>query len=115
MAPATPYWQAVHPPQQVRFASPVAKTETATPTSQSQSVATKGRPQSRECGSCQEPASHYRARRDRSSTRGPKKRRGITSENPMDDLMEFTPSGWRRDLIHMVGCFYTSQIAPLNS
>ena len=29
--------------------------------------------------------------------------------------MNFMPSGWRRDLIHMVGCFYTSQIAPLNS
>ena len=29
--------------------------------------------------------------------------------------MEFMPSGWRRDLIHMVECFYTSQITPLNS
>ena len=33
----------------------------------------------------------------------------------MDDLMDFIPSGWRRDLIHMVGCFYASQITPLNS
>ena len=33
----------------------------------------------------------------------------------MDDLMEFMPSGWKRDLIHMVGCFYASQITPLNS
>ena len=33
----------------------------------------------------------------------------------MDDLMDFIPSGWRRDLIHMVGCFYASQIASLNS
>ena len=33
----------------------------------------------------------------------------------MDDLMDFIPSGWGRDLIHMVGCFYASQIAPLNS
>ena len=33
----------------------------------------------------------------------------------MDDLMDFIPSGWRRDLIHMVGCFYASQIAPLDS
>ena len=33
----------------------------------------------------------------------------------MDDLMDFIPSGWKRDLIHMVGCFYNSQIAPLNS
>ena len=78
-------------------------------------MATRGRPQSRECGSHQEPASHSRARRDRSSTRGPRKQRGITSENPMDDLMDFIPSGWRRDLIHMVGFFYASQITPLNS
>ena len=113
--PATPYQQAVHPPQQVRFAPPVTKTKTATSTSQSQSVATRGRPQSREHGSHQEPASCSRARRDRSSTRGPRKQRGITSENPMDDLMDFIPSGWRRDLIHMVGCFYASQITPLNS
>ena len=110
---ATPDQQAVHPPWQVRFASPVTKTETTM--SQSQSVATRGRPQSRECGSCQASASCSRAGRDRSSTRGPRKRRGITSENPMDDLMNFIPSGWRRDLIHMVGCFYASQIAPLNS
>ena len=113
VTPATPYQQAVHPPQQVRFASPVTKTETTM--SQGQSVATRGRPQSRECGSRQALASHSRAGRDRSSTRGPRKRRGITSENPMDDLMNFIPSGWRRDLIHMVGCFYASQIAPLNS
>ena len=29
--------------------------------------------------------------------------------------MDFIPSGWKMDLIHMVGCFYASQIAPLNS
>ena len=84
-------------------------------TGQSQSEATRGRPQSRECGGHQEPASYSRARRDRSSTQGPRKHRGITSEDPMDYLMNFIPSGWRRDLIHMVGCFYASQITPLNS
>ena len=128
MTQATPYQQTIQPPQQdtrVRFAPPVTETKTATSTSQSQSVATRGRPQFRECGSCQGLASHSRTGRDRSSTRGPRDRsstrgpkklqRGITSEDPMDDLMEFTPSGWRRDLIHMVGCFYASQIAPLNS
>ena len=73
VTPATPYQQAVHPPRQMRFAPLVTKTKTATSTSQSQSVATRGRPQSRECGSCQEPASHSGARRDRSSTRGPRK------------------------------------------
>ena len=83
--------------------------------SQSQSVAKRRRLQTREQGGHQEPASHFRARRDRSSTQGPKKQRGITSEDPMEDLMDFMPSGWKRDLMHMVGCFYASQIAPLNT
>ena len=113
VTPATPYQQVVHPPWQVRFASPITKTKTTT--SQSQSVADRGRPQSRGCGGHQEPASCSRARRDKSSTRGPKMQRGISSEDPMDDLMDFIPSGWKRDLIHMVGCFYASQITPLNS
>ena len=68
--PATPYQQAVHPPHQVRFASPVTEAESTT--SQSQSVAERGRPQTREQGGHQESASHSRGRRDRSSTRGPK-------------------------------------------
>ena len=33
----------------------------------------------------------------------------------MDDLMNFVPSGWKRDLVHIVGCYYASQITPLNS
>ena len=33
----------------------------------------------------------------------------------MEDLMDFVPSGWKRDLTHMVGCFYASQIGPLNT
>ena len=27
--------------------------------------------------------------------------------------MDFVPSSWKRDLMHMVGCFYASQIGPL--
>ena len=113
VTPATPYQQAVHPPWQVRFASPITKAEPTT--SQSQSVGERGRPQAREHGGHQELASCSQARRDRSSTRGPKKQRGISSEDPMDDLMDFIPSGWRKDIIHMVGCFYASQITPPNS
>ena len=79
--PTTPYQQAVHPPQQVRFAPPATKEEATT--SQSQSVAERGRPQTREQGGRQEQASHSRTRKDWSSTRGPKRRRGITSEDPM--------------------------------
>ena len=103
----------MHPPWQVRFSSPVTKAEATT--SQSQSVAKRGRPQTREQGGRQELASHSRTRKDRSSTRGLKKQRGITSEDSMEDLMDFMPSGWKRDLIHMVGCFYASQIGPLNT
>ena len=33
----------------------------------------------------------------------------------MKDFMDFVPSGWKRDLMHMVGCFYASQITPLNT
>ena len=105
---ATPYLQAIHPPWQntrVRFVSPVTEAKTATSTSQSQSVATRGRPQFREHESCQGSASCSSTRRDRSFTRGPKKQREITSKDPMDDLMKFTPSGWKRDLTHMVGVF----------
>ena len=29
--------------------------------------------------------------------------------------MGFMPSGWKGDLMHMVGCFYASQITPLNT
>ena len=29
--------------------------------------------------------------------------------------MDFVPSGWKRDLTHMMGCFYVSQIGPLNT
>ena len=111
--PATPYQQVVHPPQQVRFAPPTTKEEATM--SQSQSVAKRGRPQTREQGGCWEHASHPRTRKDQSFTRGPKRQRGITSKDPMEDLMDFVPSGWRRDLTHTVGCFYASQINPLNT
>ena len=33
----------------------------------------------------------------------------------MEDLMDFVPSAWKRDLMHIVGCFYASQISPLNT
>ena len=29
--------------------------------------------------------------------------------------MDFVPSGWKRDLMHIVGCFYASQIGPLKT
>ena len=97
----------------MRFASPITKAEATT--SQSQSVAKRGRPQTREQGGHQEQASHSRTKKDQSYTRGSKRQRGITSEDPMEDLMDFVPSRWKSDLMHIVGCFYASQISPLNT
>ena len=52
-------------------------------------------------------------RRHRSSTRGSRKRkRGIPSENPLDDLNKYTPSGWARDLLHITGCYYARYVGP---
>ena len=31
----------------------------------------------------------------------------------MDDLNNYTPSGWRRDLLHIVSCYYTYQVGPV--
>ena len=123
-APATPYRQQVQPPprppprdKRLRFTQQVAETKTVASTTTTQgaatSAATRGRPQTRGREDQQRVNSRSRARRDRSSTRGP--RRGVYSKDPMDDLMNFIPSSWKGDLEHMVGCFYASQIRPLNT
>ena len=31
----------------------------------------------------------------------------------MDDLDNYVPSGWKRDLLHIMGCHYAHQIGPL--
>ena len=55
-------------------------------------------------------------RRDRSSTRGSRKhRRGITSDNPMDDVSNYVASGWKRDLTHIISCHWADQVGPLDS
>ena len=33
----------------------------------------------------------------------------------MDNLDNYVPSGWKRDLLHIVGCHYACQITPLDS
>ena len=53
---------------------------------------------------------------DRSSTRGSRKlRRGIYSDNPMDDVSNYVASGWKRDLTHIISCYWADQVGPLNS
>ena len=55
-----------------------------------------------------------RQRRSRSSTRGSRKRRrGDPSDNLMDRMANYVPSGWKRDLIHFIGCCWAAQIGSL--
>ena len=69
---------------------------------------TRGRSSSR--------GSQGRNRRDRSSTRGSRKcRRGIYSDNPMDDVSNYVASGWKRDLTHIISCYWVAQVGPLDS
>ena len=77
-------------------------------------MAERGRPQTREQGGCQEPASHSRARRDRSSTRGPKSEEGFPVKTQWMTSWTSYPQVGRRTYPYG-GMFYTSQIAPLNS
>ena len=31
----------------------------------------------------------------------------------MDDLDRYVPSGWKRDLLHIVGCYYADQVGSM--
>ena len=54
--------------------------------------------------------------RDRSSTRGSRKcRRGLHSDNPMDDMSNYVASEWKRDLTHIIRCCWVAQVGPLDS
>ena len=39
----------------------------------------------------------------------------MTSANLLDDLNNYVPAGWARDLRHIVGCYYAYYEAPLTS
>ena len=96
-------WATIRPPMQA---------STTSSTASGIEAAARGR--SRERSSPQGSRDQStRGRRPRSSTRGSRKqRRGIISQNPMDDLDNYVPSGWKRDLLHIVGCHYAHQIGP---
>ena len=44
-----------------------------------------------------------------------KRHRGTHCENPMDDLDNYVASGWKRDLTHIISCYWKDQVGPLNS
>ena len=115
VGPATPYRQQVHPPQYssgVRMTTP--KTGTTPSTSQGQEEPTRGEEGGRGRSSTREPRGYTRD--DRSSTRGSVKcHRGIHSANPMDDVSNYVASGWKRDLTHIISCYWKAQVGPLTS
>ena len=54
--------------------------------------------------------------RGRSSSQGSRKcHRGIYSDNPMDDVSNYVALGWKRDLTHIISCYWVAQVGPLDS
>ena len=106
---ATPYRQQVYPP---RCATP--KPSTAPSTSQGREEPAREDEDARGRSSSRGPQGRHQ--RNRSSTRGSRKcRRGIQSDDPMDDMSNYVASGWKRDLTHIIGCCWAAQVGPLDS
>ena len=97
---ATPYVQQVPSPW-----APLRRPAPTT-TSSSSEASSRGRREGR---------SSTQGSRDPSSVRPPKRSRGIVSSNPLDDVSKYVPSGWAKDLQHIVGCFYAYHVGHLSS
>ena len=90
------------------------KSSTAASTSQGCSEMAGESEDGRGRSSSQGPQGQHR--RDRSSTRGSRKRQqGIHSNNPMDEMSNYVASGWKRDLTHIISCTWVAQVGPLDS
>ena len=112
---ATPYQQQVYPPQHTTgVGRTIPKLSTTPSTSQG----------------CEEPAREDEDARGRSSSRGPqcrhrqtrsltrgsrKRQQGIPSGDPMDEMSNYVASGWRQDLMYIIGCCWVAQVGPLDS
>ena len=112
---ATPYRQQVYLPRRatgVQTTTP--KPSTAPSTSQGHQETARESKDARGRSSSQGPQGQHR--RDRSSTRGSRKRQqGLHSDNPMDEMSNYMASGWKRDLMHIIGCCWVAQVGPLDS
>ena len=110
----TPYQQQVYPPRcptGVQMTTP--KQSTAPSTSQGHGEVAGEREDARGRSSSRGPQSQHR--RDRSSTRGSRKcRRGLHSDNPMDKMSNYMASGWKQDLMYIIGCCWATQVGPLD-
>ena len=104
MRPATPYRQQVFPPR-----NPAPKSSAAPSTSQDQEDLAEGaRGRSLSRGPLKE------RRRSQSSTRGSQKCRQADPTNSLLDRMaNFKPSGWKRDLTHIIGTCWEAQVGSL--
>ena len=106
---ATPYRQEVYPP---RCATP--KPSTTPSTSQGHEELAREDEDARGRSSSQGPQSRHW--RNRSSTRGSRKRRrGIQSDDPIDEMSNYMASGWKRDLTHIISCCWVAQVGSLDS
>ena len=110
----TPYRQQVYPPQHttgVGCATP--KLSTTPSTSQGHEEPAREDEDAKGRSSSQGPQSRHR--KNRSSTRGSRKRRrGIPSDDPMDEMSNYVASGWKRDLTYIIGCCWAAQVGSLD-
>ena len=107
---ATPYWQQVYPP--ITAAPRPSATPSAT---QSQGREGLAREEPGARGRSSSRGSRDGQRGNRSSTRGLQKcRRGTEDSDLIDEMANYMASGWRQDLIHMVGCCWAAQVGLLD-
>ena len=112
---ATPYRRQVYLPRHSTGArTATTKANTAPSTSQGHDEMARGDKGARGRSSSQGPRGQ--TRRDRSSTRGSRKCcQGIYGDNPMDDVSNYVASGWKRDLTHIISCYWVDQVGSLDS
>ena len=111
---ATPYQQQVYPPWHTSGAWTATQASAIPSTSQGHDEMAGGGKDARGRSSSRGPQGQ--SRRDRSSTRGSRKRcRGITSDNPMDNVSKYVALDWKRDLTNIISCHWSAQVGPLDS
>ena len=105
---ATPYQQQVYPPQR---ATPKPSTTLSTSQGHEELAreyeGTRGRSPSR--------GPQDRQQRNRSSTRGSRKRRrGVQGSGLMEKMSNYVASGWKQDLTYIIGCCWAAQVGSLD-
>ena len=112
---ATPYQQQVYPPQHITGVGCTTPKPSTTPsTSQGHEEPAREDEDARGRSSSRGPQCQHRP--TRSLTRGSSKcQRGIPGGDPMDEMSNYVASGWRRDLMYIIGCCWAAQVGPLDS